>query len=100
MMGTCCPVGDSGLVLFGFAASAAAAAALRAFGMYGVYVVCGPAAGCRGGGRMGPERGGGIGGSMGLDGIGGVAGGERKDEVEDVGLADCDPEPFSGKRSG
>jgi hypothetical protein len=48
---------------------------------------------------MGPERGGGAGSSMGLDGIVGVAGGERKDEVEEVGLAD-DDDPFNGKRSG
>ena len=79
------------------------AAARRARGMYGVYVVCG-IPGCRGGGKMGPERGGGVGGwsaSNGLFDMSGVGGGESRFAVEDAGLvADGEIEPFIGKRSG
>lgn len=64
IIGICCPLGESGLALTGVAPTAAAAA-LRARGIYGVYVVCGPAAGCRGGGNMGPKRSGGAGGRIG-----------------------------------
>ena len=106
MIGICCPDGESGLVLakLGERPVAAAAAARLFLGMYGVYVVCGPAAGCRGGGRTGPGRGGGgkaCSGEMGLEGIGGVPGGERKlNELADVGLAVAG-EPFEiGNRSG
>ena len=97
--GICCPLGDSGFAVPGFAPAAAAAAARRARGMYGVYVVCGAAEGCRGGGRMGPGRGGGMG-SSGEEGLRGVEGGERKDCGED-GLVTVEAGPFpTGKRSG
>lgn len=52
MMDTWDPGGSCGLVF-------TVAAVRRERGIYGVYVVCGPAAGCRGGGRTGPRRGGG-----------------------------------------
>lgn len=63
MRGICCPDGDRGLVFEGFGDGLPATR--RARGMYGVYVVCGPAAGCLGGGSIGPGRGGGVGGEMG-----------------------------------
>lgn len=73
-----------------------------------MYVVGGPAAGCRGGGNTGPGRGGGGGGGSvgdGVCGIVGVGGGDRNSDagLPDVGLVAVDDgaEPFvAGKRSG
>jgi hypothetical protein len=72
-----------------------------------VYVVGGPAAGCRGGGSIGPVRAGGGGGGRigdGLLGSVGVDGGDRNVEAGLVGtglvVADDDAEPLIGKRSG
>ena len=98
-----CPLGDNGFVLEGFAA----AAARLDRGIYGVYVVGGPAVGWRGGGSIGPGRGGGGGNERtgdGLWGIVGVEGGDRSEGVElpDTGLVTAEDEgdPFVGKRSG
>ena len=56
MIGTCCPVAESGFTLV----VVVAACPRLDRGMYGVYVVCGGAcAGCLGGGGSGPDRGGG-----------------------------------------
>lgn len=53
-MGICWPVGESGL------GDGEGPLPRRARGMYGVYVVWRPVGGCRGGGKMGPERGGAV----------------------------------------
>lgn len=48
IIGICCPLGESGLT-----AVVGGALPRRALGIYGVYVVCTPMPGCRGGGRGG-----------------------------------------------
>lgn len=104
MIGTCWPDGDSGLTVDGFG-EGGGGTPRRARGMYGVYVVCGAAEGCRGGGRTGPDRGGGeVGAASSGDsvpfGIVGVLGGDRN-VVDEDGLPDPEGEAFPlGNLSG
>jgi hypothetical protein len=72
-VGTGCPFGASGLP------SDRAAAIRFARGTYGVYVVCGSAFGCCGGGRIGPARCGG--GGSGVCVLGAAAGGRGGEET-------------------